>query len=71
VIADVSDVSLNVFYEIGFAQALAKPVIVTAKKGTVLPFDIADVPVVFWDDQEALKDKLRRRIKHVASLLRR
>lgn len=71
VIADVTNVSPNVCYEIGFAQALAKPVIVTARQGTVLPFDIADVPVAFWDGQEALKDKLRRRIKHVASLLRR
>ena len=71
VIADVSDISPNVFYEIGFAQGLGKPVILTAKKGTVLPFDIADVPVVFWDGQEDLKDKLRRRIEHVASGLRR
>lgn len=67
VVADVSDISPNVFYEIGFAQGLGKPVILTAKKGTALPFDIADIPVIFWDGQEDLKDKLRRRIKHVAS----
>jgi hypothetical protein len=40
IIADVSDQSPNVFYELGYAKALGKDVIVTAKKGTQLPFDV-------------------------------
>jgi len=71
VIADVSEIKPNVFYELGFAQGCGKEVVVTAKKGTSLPFDISDVPVIFWDGQENLKEQLRRRIRDIASRLRR
>jgi hypothetical protein len=60
VIADVSDLTPNVFYELGFAKGLGKQVIVTAKKGTPLPFDIGDVPAIFWEIQEDLKEGLRK-----------
>ncbi len=49
VIADVSEKSPNVFYEIGYARGIQRPVIITAKKGTELPFDIKDLPVIFYD----------------------
>jgi len=71
VMADVSEGSENVFYEIGFAEGLGRPVIVTAKKGTELPFDIADVPVEFWSDQEDLKEKIRERIEQVEKKIRK
>ena len=35
VMADVSEPSLNVFYEIGYAEGLGKPTVLTAKAGTV------------------------------------
>lgn len=60
VIADVSQKSLNVFYEVGFARGLGKEVILTARKGTELPFDLHDVPTIYWDIQEDLKDGLRK-----------
>jgi hypothetical protein len=65
VIADVSDVSPNVFYEVGFAEGSARDVVLTAKEGTKLPFDLVDLPVLFWSGQEDLKDKLRRRLTEV------
>jgi hypothetical protein len=71
VIADVTNPSVNVFYEIGFAEGMGKPVIVSAKKGASLPFDIADIPVLYWSGQEELKEKLRRRVKEIAPVLRR
>ncbi|MEM7087038.1 MAG: hypothetical protein AAF489_12690 [Bacteroidota bacterium] len=49
VIADVSEKSPNVFYEIGYARGINRPVIITAKEGTELPFDIKDLPVIFYD----------------------
>jgi hypothetical protein len=39
---------------------------VTAKEGTPLPFDVKDIPVVFWDNQKTLKEQLRKRIKAIA-----
>jgi hypothetical protein len=49
VIADVSEKSPNVFYEIGYARGIHRPVIITAIHGTELPFDIKDLPVIFYD----------------------
>lgn len=67
VLADVSDskLSLNIFYELGFAKALGKDVIVTAKKGTTLPFDLSDIPTIFWNTQTELKQDLRKRLDSI------
>jgi hypothetical protein len=62
VIADVTEPSPNVFYELGLAQGMGKEVIVTARTGTTLPFDVGDVPVIFWDYQADLKTGLRQRL---------
>jgi len=64
-IADVSEMRPNVFYELGFAQGLGKQVILTAKRGITLPFDLTDVPVIYWDTQEDLKNKLKKRLSSV------
>jgi hypothetical protein len=65
VIADVTDSSPNVFYEVGFARALNKDVILTARRGTELPFDLSDVPTIFWELQADLKDGLRKYLEGV------
>ena len=70
VIADVSEATPNVYYEIGYAHGLDKQVIVTAKKGTVLPFDVNDVPVLFWESHEGLEEKLRKRLGGIVHNLR-
>jgi len=62
VMADVSDESVNVLYEVGFARALGKDVILTARKGTTLPFDAHDIPTIFWQKQADLRTELRKRI---------
>lgn len=67
VIADVSEMSSNVFYEIGYARGIGKPVIITAKNDTVLPFDVKDLPVIFYDPQnlnENLESKLETKIRN-------
>jgi hypothetical protein len=65
VIADVTDKNLNVFYEIGFAEGIGRPVIITAKEGTELPFDIKDTPIVFWSTFKELKQKLQLLVRDV------
>jgi hypothetical protein len=62
VIADVTFATLNVYYELGYAEALGKPVIVVAKEGTELPFDTRDIPTAFFRNQTRLKDELSKRI---------
>jgi len=65
VIADVSEPSSNVFYEVGYAKGLGKEVILIAKQGTQLPFDLKDLPTLFWETQRDLKDALAERIEGV------
>lgn len=60
VIADVTELSPNVFYEVGYAKGLGKEVILTARQGTRLPFDVGDIPTIFWEIQEDLKAGLRK-----------
>ncbi len=66
VIVDVTEPKPNVYYELGFARGLGIPVILTAKEGTVLPFDIFDLPVHFWSNSKGLKRKLRSYIGKLA-----
>ncbi|MDD5322716.1 MAG: hypothetical protein PHD43_19310 [Methylococcales bacterium] len=66
VIADLTELKTNVFYELGYADGLRKPVIITAKEGTELPFDLADKSTVFWNSQRELKDGLRTKIGLIA-----
>lgn len=65
-IVDLSDEKANVYYELGYAEALKKPLIVTAKKGTRLPFDVKDIPVIFWENQTRLKSQLRKKVKEIS-----
>lgn len=67
VIVDLSEGKSNVYYELGFAQGSGKACIITAYKGTPLPFDVADIPTIFWEGQKQLKDRLREKLSVIAS----
>lgn len=56
----------NVYYELGFAEGIGKPLIVTAKEGTELPFDTKDIPVIMWDGQESLREQLTVKVRAIA-----
>jgi hypothetical protein len=64
-IVDLTELRPNVFYELGYAEGLRKRVIVTARRGTELPFDVKDIPTIFWDSQKKLRDELSARIRAV------
>jgi hypothetical protein len=49
VIADLTDLNPNVFYEVGIRQALSRPIVLIAQKGQRLPFDLSDQRTVFYD----------------------
>jgi hypothetical protein len=65
IIADVSEPRPNVYYELGYAQALGKDIITTAYEGTPLPFDIFDVPTLYWDSQDTLERKIQTEINRL------
>ncbi|MQY67808.1 MAG: hypothetical protein GH150_00255 [Hadesarchaea archaeon] len=51
VIADLTGLRTNCFTELGYALGLKKKVIMTAKEGTKLPFDLASFPCYFWSTE--------------------
>lgn len=55
VVADISGGNANVLYELGFAHALEKSVVMIAKQASKLPFDVAHQRVIIYgsDVQEA------------------
>lgn len=65
-IIDLTEQKVNVYYELGYAEALGKPFIITAKQGSELPFDVADIPVIFWKNQKELCENLKIKIQHIA-----
>lgn len=60
-VADITDFNPNVMYELGFAHALRKPVLLVLEKGRPFPFDPMGHLVVFYDpaDAEALSRYVR------------
>ena len=67
-IIDLTNLKPNLFYELGYAKGLDKDVIATARKGTVLPFDVKDIPVTFWDpvDLKTFSREIAERVKIIA-----
>ena len=49
VVADLTGVRPNCTMELGYALARQRRVLITAKKGTHLPFDSDKLPTYFWD----------------------
>jgi len=70
IIADISPVNANVFYEVGFAHALNKPTILIAEKDTKLPFDVSSFRTLFYENTIGGKRKLEEGLKrHIDAIL--
>jgi len=69
VVADITPANQNVFYELGYAHALGKPVILLAELGKDLPFDLRGYRVLFYETGDAglraLEDGLRRHFEAI------
>jgi uncharacterized protein YutE (UPF0331/DUF86 family) len=62
--ADISDSNPNVLYELGIALAQSKPVVLLARVGSHLPFDIMDQRFILYDP-----DDLESAIPHLRTYL--
>lgn len=60
IICDLTLSRQNCYYEIGYAHALGKPVIILAKDGTERHFDISNYKWNYWKDYKDLKPKLEK-----------
>lgn len=66
IIADITNKNPNVMLEIGVAMSLGKTIIVLARKDEPIPFDVANLRVIFYEDSLAGVDPLE---KHLADEL--
>jgi hypothetical protein len=66
IVGEITPSNANVFYEIGYADALKKPLVLLAQEGTKLPFDLSGARVVFYRDEiggeETLAENLRNNL---------
>ncbi|MBF0608419.1 MAG: response regulator [Candidatus Magnetobacterium sp. LHC-1] len=63
IIADMTGQNANVFYEVGYAHASEKDVILLTQKAEDIPFDLRNFNHVIYDGQiHILKEKLEERI---------
>ncbi|MDE0003905.1 MAG: hypothetical protein OXQ29_14540 [Rhodospirillaceae bacterium] len=69
VIAGMSPVNANVFYEVGYAHARQTPTILLARRGERLPFDVSGYRTIFYENSISGKDDvaadLRRHLAHI------
>lgn len=69
IIADITPVNANVFYELGYAHAYQKPTILLAQKETQLPFDLSGYRVIFYTDsikgKRLVEEQLRKHLRNI------
>jgi hypothetical protein len=70
VIADITPVNANVFYELGYAHAMQKPTVLLANRTVEkLPFDISGYRVVYYSDTIRGKGDITSALeKHLESI---
>jgi hypothetical protein len=68
-IVDISSLSPNVFYELGYAHASRKKFILTAKQDVKLPFDVQNIQVLRWNTKDDLAKELPERIRKLVHLI--
>lgn len=61
-VCDISNERPNVYYELGYAHGIGKEVILVAKEGTTLHFDIKDYNVIFYKSYSELENRVAKRI---------
>lgn len=73
VIADITPPNPNVFYELGYAHALQKPVIMLADRdASSLPFDVSGYRVIFYGNTIRGKSSLEADLRqHLTNILGR
>lgn len=63
VVADLTGNRGGVYYEAGYAVAKNKELILCCRHGEEIHFDVAQINIIFWENEQELRAKLIRRIE--------
>jgi hypothetical protein len=63
IVADMTGKNPNVFYEVGYAHALDKLVILVTKKDSDIPFDLKQRRHIIYASDTQLRDELERSVR--------
>lgn len=66
VVADLTGERPNVYYEVGYAHRANKEVVLLARKGTAIHFDVAAINRIDYEDFTELVDALEKRVRAIA-----
>ena len=62
IICDLSTTNANVMYQLGYAHALGKPVVVIARTVEDVPFDLSGVPFLAYANSNEFAQELRKMV---------
>ena len=60
---DLTEERPNVYYELGLAHGLTKPVICVAREGTKLHFDVYGLKTLFFGSYRSLEEQLEKEVR--------
>jgi hypothetical protein len=63
IICDLTEERPNVYYELGFAHGLDKPIICIAHEGTTTHFDVYGIKILFFNSYRILEEKLAKEVR--------
>jgi hypothetical protein len=63
-VADMTGRNVNVFYEVGYAHALGKTVLLVTRKEEDIPFDLKHYPHIIYGSLLDLKENLHKRVAY-------
>lgn len=65
IVAEMTNRNPNVFYEVGYAHAIGRRVILLTQRASDIPFDLSQYPhIIYGNDTELLQSELQARIEH-------
>lgn len=67
IVADLTYERQNCYFELGYAMALRKKIIITAKEGTKIHFDVRGYEILTYDSPRDLNDQLKQALLNMRS----
>jgi len=67
-ICDISKERPNVYYELGYAHGIGRQVILIAKQGSSMHFDIKDYNTIFYRNMTELEEMVEKRMEAIMQI---